>query len=141
MRSSGDKDSVPITARQLEAMVRIAEASARAQLKEEVDESDAQRAIDILTYTLEQVGMDPETGDFDIDSIESGVSSSQRNRIQTIKHLIDQLAGDDDSAEIEEVIEKAESEDISSEKTEEVIEKLKREGELFEPKQGFIQKI
>mgnify|MGYP002761751388 FL=1 len=141
MRSSGDKDSVPITARQLEAMVRIAEASARAQLKEEVDESDAQRAIDILTYTLEQVGMDPETGDFDIDRIESGVSSSQRNRIQTIKHLIDQLAGDDESAEIEEVIEKAESEDINSEKTEEVIEKLKREGELFEPKQGFIQKI
>ena len=141
MRSSGDKDSVPITARQLEAMVRIAEASARAQLKEEVDESDAQRAIDILTYTLEQVGMDPETGDFDIDRIESGVSSSQRNRIQTIKHLIDELSGDDNSAEIEEVIERAESEDITPEKTEKVIEKLKREGELFEPKQGFVQKI
>lgn len=141
MRSSGDEDSVPITARQLEAMVRIAEASARAQLKEEVEESDAQRAIDILKYTLEQVGMDPETGDFDIDRIESGVSSSQRNRIQTIKHLIDELAGDDGSAEIEEVIEAAESEDIEPGKTEEVIEKLKREGELFEPKQGFVQKI
>ena len=141
MRSSGDEDSVPITARQLEAMVRIAEASARAQLKDQVEESDAQRAIDILKYTLEQVGMDTETGDFDIDRIESGVSSSQRNRIQTIKHLIDELAGDDGSAEIEAVIEAAESEDISSEKTEEVIEKLKREGELFEPKQGFVQKI
>ena len=141
MRSSGDEDSVPITARQLEAMVRIAEASARAQLKEEVEEDDAQRAIDILKYTLEQVGMDPETGDFDIDRIESGVSSSQRNRIQTIKHLIDELAGDDGSAEIEAVIEAAESEDIDSGKTEEVIEKLKREGELFEPKQGFVQKI
>ncbi len=141
MRSSGDEDSVPITARQLEAMVRIAEASARAQLKDEVEEEDAQRAIDILTYTLEQVGMDPETGDFDIDRIESGVSSSQRNRIQTIKHLISELSGDDDSAEIEEVIERAEAEDITPDKTEEVIEKLKREGELFEPKQGFIQKI
>ncbi|MFO7793465.1 MAG: minichromosome maintenance protein MCM [Candidatus Nanohaloarchaea archaeon] len=141
MRSSGDEDSVPITARQLEAMVRIAEASARAQLKDEVEEEDAQRAIDILTYTLEQVGMDPETGDFDIDRIESGVSSSQRNRIQTIKHLIDELSGDEDSAEIEEVIERAEAEDITPDKTEEVIEKLKREGELFEPKQGFIQKI
>ena len=141
MRSSGDEDSVPITARQLEAMVRIAEASARAQLKDEVEEEDAQRAIDILKYTLEQVGMDPETGDFDIDRIESGVSSSQRNRIQMIKHLIDELAGEDGSAEIEAVIEAAESEDIGAEKTEEVIEKLKREGELFEPKQGFVQKI
>jgi replicative DNA helicase Mcm len=141
MRSSGEEDSVPVTARQLEAMVRIAEASARAQLKDEVDEEDAQRAIDLLTYTLEQVGMDPETGDFDIDRIESGVSSSQRNRIQTIKHLIDELSGDDGSAEIEEVIEQAEAEDIKPEKTEEVIEKLKKEGELFEPKQGFVQKI
>ncbi|MFP4038264.1 MAG: minichromosome maintenance protein MCM [Candidatus Nanohaloarchaea archaeon] len=141
MRSSGDEDSVPITARQLEAMVRIAEASARAQLKEEVEEDDAQRAIDILKYTLEQVGMDPETGDFDIDRIESGVSSSQRNRIQTIKHLIDGLADDDGSAEIEQVIEEASDEGIDPEKTEEVIDKLKREGELFEPKQGFIQKI
>ena len=141
MRASGDEDSVPITARQLEAMVRIAEASAKAHLRDEVVEEDAERAVDLLQYTLEQVGMDPETGDFDIDRIESGVSSSQRNRIQTIKHIIDQASGDDDAAEIEEVIEMAESEDIKPEKTEEVIEKLKREGELFEPKQGFVQKI
>ncbi len=141
MRSSGDEDSVPITARQLEAMIRIAEASARAQLKEEVDESDAQRAIDILTYTLEQIGMDPETGDFDIDRIESGVSSSQRNRIQTLKHLVDELAKDDGSAEIESVLERASEEGIDQEKAEDIIERLKREGELFEPKQGFVQKI
>lgn len=141
MRSSGDEDSVPITARQLEAMIRIAEASARAQLKEEVDESDAQRAIDILTYTLEQIGMDPETGDFDIDRIESGVSSSQRNRIQTLKHLVDELAKDDGSAEIESVLERASEEGIDEEKAEDIIERLKREGELFEPKQGFVQKI
>ncbi len=141
MRSSGDEDSVPITARQLEAMIRIAEASARAQLKEEVDESDAQRAIDILTYTLEQIGMDPETGDFDIDRIESGVSSSQRNRIQTLKHLVDTLAGDEGSAEIEAVLESAADEGIDEKKAEDIIERLKREGELFEPKQGFIQKI
>ena len=143
MRSKGQSDggSVPITARQLEALVRIAEASARAQLKKEVEVDDAERAIDILTYCLKQVGVDPETGDFDIDMIESGVSSSQRNRLQMIKQLIDELAGDDDSAEIEAVLEAAESEGVEEGKAEEIIEKLKREGELFEPKQGFIQKI
>jgi replicative DNA helicase Mcm len=141
MRSKGEEGSVPITARQLEALIRISEAAARAQLKEEVDVSDAEKAIDLLTYCLKQVGMDPETGDFDIDIIESGVSNSQRNRLQTIKQLIDTLAGDDDSAEIEEVLEHAQEDGIEEDKAEEIIEKLKREGELFEPQQGHIQKI
>ncbi|MFB6202994.1 MAG: minichromosome maintenance protein MCM [Candidatus Nanohaloarchaea archaeon] len=143
MRSKADEEggSVPITARQLEAMIRIAEASARAHLRDEVLVEDAERAIDLLTYCLKLVGTDPETGDFDIDMIESGVSSSQRNRLQTVKHIIEDLAGSDDSAEIEEVIELAEDEGISEDKAEDIIEKLKREGELFEPKQGHVQKI
>ena len=144
MRATGsgeENSSVPITARQLEALVRVAEASARAELKDEVEVSDAQRAIDILKYSLEQIGVDPETGEFDIDRIESGVSSSQRNRVQTIKHIIDTVAGSSDSAPIEDVLDEAEEEGIGRDKAEEVIENLKREGELFEPKQGQVQKI
>ncbi|AOV95248.1 hypothetical protein AQV86_05010 [Nanohaloarchaea archaeon SG9] len=142
MRQEGDDEGggVPITARQLEATVRTAEASARAHLRDEVTVEDAERAIDLLTYSLKLVGMDPETGEFDIDMIESGVSSSQRNRLQTIKHIIEELA-DGDSAEIEEVLERADGEGISEDKAEEIIEKLKREGELFEPQQGHVQKI
>lgn len=143
MRASGsgeDNSSVPITARQLEALVRVAEASARAELKREVEVEDAKRAIDILKYSLEQIGVDPETGEFDIDRIESGVSTSQRNRVQTVKHIIDNVASGD-SAEIEDVLDEAEEEGISRDKAEEVIENLKRDGELFEPKQGHISKI
>ena len=143
MRSRGSDEengNVPITARQLEALVRISEASARAELEDEVTEEDAERAIDILTYCLEQVGVDPETGEFDADIIESGVSSSQRNRLQSVKHIINNLAGDDE-AEIEEVLERAEEEGFDKDEAEEVIERLKRDGELYEPKQGYIQKI
>jgi replicative DNA helicase Mcm len=144
MRATGsgeENSSVPITARQLEALVRVAEASARAELKDKVEVSDAQRAIDILKYSLEQIGVDPETGEFDIDRIESGVSSSQRNRVQTIKHIIDTVSGSSDSAPIEDVLDEAEEEGIGRDKAEEVIENLKRDGELFEPKQGQVQKI
>lgn len=143
MRSRGSDEengNVPITARQLEALVRISEASARAELKDEVTVEDAERAIDILTYCLEQVGVDPETGEFDADIIESGVSSSQRNRLQSVKHIINNLAGDDE-AEIEEVLERAEEEGFDKDEAEDVIERLKRDGELYEPKQGYIQKI
>lgn len=143
MRQKGDDEGggVPITARQLEATVRTAEASARAKLKDEVGVEDAEQAIDLLTYSLKLVGMDPETGEFDIDMIESGVSSSQRNRLQTVKRIIEELAGGDGSAEIEGVLERADEEGIAEDKAEEIIEKLKREGELFEPQQGHVQKI
>ena len=143
MRARGGNEeggNVPITARQLEALVRIAEASARAELSEKVTEKDAQRAIDILKYCLEQVGVDPETGEFDADIIESGVTSSERNRLQSVKHIINEMAGDG-KAEIENVLEKAEDEGFDKEQAEDVIERLKRDGELYEPEQGYIQKI
>ncbi|MFB6241671.1 MAG: minichromosome maintenance protein MCM [Candidatus Nanosalina sp.] len=143
MRSRGGDEeggSVPITARQLEALVRISEASARAELSDKVTEEDAERAIDILKYSLEQVGVDPETGEFDADIIESGVTSSERNRLQSVKHIIEEMA-DGGEVEIEEVLDRAEEEDFDRDQAEEVIERLKRDGELYEPKQGYIQKI
>lgn len=143
MRSRGydeEGNSVPITARQLEALVRISEASARADLDDTVTVKDAERAIDILKYSLEQVGVDPETGEFDADIIESGVSSSERNRLQSVKHIINEMAGDGD-VEIESVLDRAEEEGFDRDEAEDVIERLKRDGELYEPEQGSIQKI
>ncbi len=137
----GAGESVPITARQLEALVRVAEASARAELREEVLEKDAQRAIDILTYCLKQVGVDPETGEFDIDMVESGVSSSQRNRLQTVKQVIRSLGGDDDPVETVEVLETAEEQGIDRDQAEEILDRLRREGELWEPQAGHVQQV
>ena len=53
---------VPITPRQLEATIRLAEASAKLQLKNEVEASDAHRAISLQRRCLEKIGMDPDTG-------------------------------------------------------------------------------
>lgn len=139
--SEGEGENVPITARQLEALIRVAEASARAHLEPKVREEDAQRAIDILTYCLKEVGVDPETGDYDIDMIESGVSSSQRNRLQTVKQIIRDQGGEDDAVEIEEILEAADEQGISKDKAEEIINRLQREGELWEPKSGHIQQV
>lgn len=41
-------DSTPITTRQLESMVRLAEARARLELREKVTEQDAQDVVDIM---------------------------------------------------------------------------------------------
>ncbi|NMJ76518.1 hypothetical protein GLU01_00420 [Nanohaloarchaea archaeon] len=144
MRKKGggeEGSSVPITARQLEALVRIAEASARAELSEEVTEDDAERAVDILTYCLEQVGVDPETGEYDIDMVESGVSGSQRNRQQTVKQIINEATDRQTAIEIEEVLDRADDQGVDRQKAEEIINRMQREGDLFEPEQGKVQKI
>jgi len=43
-------DSTPITTRQLESMVRLAEARARLELREKVTESDAKDVVQIMFF-------------------------------------------------------------------------------------------
>ena len=146
MRASGSEEGalpvIPISARQLEALVRLSEASARARLSSIVTKKDAQQAVDLLHYSLNQVGLDPETGKIDIDRIASGVSASQRNNIFIIKELITDLEGKlGKTIPIEDIVEEAKQKGISNDKVDEVIEKLKRSGDVFEPRKGFLQKI
>jgi replicative DNA helicase Mcm len=143
MRTNGggeENNNVPITARQLEALIRLSEASARSGLRETVQMQDAKRAIDILTYCMKQVGVDPETGEFDADMMETGVSSSERNRLQSVRRLIKQMS-DGDAVEVEAVLDKAEENGFGREKAEDIIDRLQNKGELYEPQNGKIQSI
>jgi replicative DNA helicase Mcm len=144
MRSQGgDGDAVPVTARKLEALVRLAEASARVRISDKVEMRDAERAIEVTTASLDQVGRDPETGEFDIDVIESGTSQTQRDRIKGIKEIISVVSedSDDGKASLEEIIELAEEHDMSPEKTREEIDDLRRRGELIEPEQDHFRLV
>jgi len=135
-----EERSIPISPRQLEGIIRMSEAYAKARLSEEIEAKDAKGAIDLLTYCLKQVGVDPETGEFDIDRIESGMTSSQRGKIRSVMKIIDSLSSEVGKAvPTEDVIAEAEAEGISD--VENIITKLKREGEIFEPKTGHLQKI
>ena len=89
-----------------------------------------------------QVGIDPETGQIDIDRISTGISSSQRSRIVALREIIfslDKKLGKD--IPIEEIIAEAAEKGIDEVHVQEAIEKLKREGEIFEPKSGHISKM
>ncbi|MBI4439812.1 hypothetical protein HY638_02470 [Candidatus Woesearchaeota archaeon] len=146
MRASGSDEGalpvIPISARQLEALVRLSEASARARLSLKVEVQDSQRAIDLIHFSLRQVGLDPETGKIDIDRIATGISASQRNNIFVIKEIITELEGKvGKTIPIDDITHEARVKGISGEKVDEVIEKLKRSGDVFEPRKGFIQKI
>jgi replicative DNA helicase Mcm len=146
MRNSGNPEdkiqSIPISARQLEGLIRLAEASARTRLSQTVTKKDAQRAIDLLHHCLSLIGMDTETGKFDIDRIATGITSSQRGAISVVKEIINELEKNFGKViPIEDVIREAGVRDISDDKAAEVIDKLKRAGDLFSPKPGFLSKI
>ncbi len=146
MRNSGGDEgavkTIPITARQLEALVRLAEASAKTRLSDKVTRKDSRKAIELLHYCMSQVGIDPDTGKIDVDVLATGVSSSARSNIVVIKEVINDLENKiGKTLPIEDVIRESQERGISPDKAEEIIEKLKRSGDVFEPKRGFIQKI
>ncbi len=132
--------TIPISARQLNSLVRMAEAAAKIRMSETVDETDAEVAIKLMKYYLEQSGMD-EDGNIDMDKITGRMPSSKRNKIFTVRDTIYALTEEvGELVPIEKVIEKLEGQ-IKEEDIEEAIEKLKREGTLFQPRRGFIQKV
>ncbi len=133
---------IPISARQLEALVRLAEGSARVRLSQKVTRGDAKKAISILRYCLMQVGFDYETGQIDIDRISTGIPASTRNKIIIIREIINEIEARGKKAiPIEDIMSEAVEKNITEAQVEEIIEKLKREGEVYEPRRGWISKI
>ncbi|MFA5236822.1 MAG: minichromosome maintenance protein MCM [Methanoregula sp.] len=132
---------VPVTARQLEALVRLAEASARIRLSNKIEAGDAERVIHIVDACLRQIAYDAKTGNFDIDKVATGISKEKRDIVRVIKDAIRDIGGEGRRAAIEQVIEAVSSKGFSHDKVREGIDMLLRHGEAMEPKQGIIQLI
>jgi replicative DNA helicase Mcm len=132
---------VPVTARQLEALVRLAEASARIRLSDNIEISDAERVIHIVDACLRQIAYDARTGTFDIDKVVTGISKEKRDIVRVIKDAIRDIGGEGRRAGIDQVIDAVSGKGFPREKVREGIDMLLRHGEAMEPKNGIIQLI
>lgn len=131
---------VPITLRQFEGLIRLAEASAKVQLRDKINKEDAKRAIRLMRASLTQLGLEPESGMIDIDRAEGAMTtSSERSKIRIVMDLINELSEKTKEIPMSELQKAAKQEEI--ENLDEIIEKLKREGMLFEPNPGYVQKV
>jgi len=143
VQSESEVKPIPISARQLEAIIRLSEASARLRLSNKVSKDDARLAISLTKYCLTQIGMDKETGQFDMDRFTTGMPTSERSKIISIKEIINRIESEKGSKSlpIEDISMEAMNKGISEDQVFEIIEKLKKSGDIFEPKRGYVQKI
>lgn len=130
---------VPITFRQFEGLIRLAQASAKIKLRKITTKEDADRAISLMQTSLRQLGYDAETQKMDIDRMESSVAGTQRSQIRVLMDIVTELEKDIGEAAIEDVEARAEDEGIKN--CSELIQKLKKEGLLYEPKSGYLKKV
>jgi replicative DNA helicase Mcm len=126
--------AIPITPRQLEAMVRLAEASARVRLSKYVNIDDTNRAIRILEAFMSEVATEA-GGVMDIDMI-GGISKKQRTKMEELEEIIKNLTIDGKSVSVEDIVKEAEAKGLNSSDVTGLLSKMKRDGLLYEPYNG-----
>jgi len=143
VRHQGEEPNspVPITARQLEALVRLSEAAARARLSGTVTPDDAKRAVRIMENFLRRVSMTTE-GKFDIDLTQTGVSHSQRERLDIAMRIMRELQeAHDGHFSPEQYLEASQRAGIAGPKAEGLLQSLRNQGEIIEPRPGRLQLV
>ncbi len=139
----GQLEPIAITPRQLESLVRLAEARAKMRLSTEVTYDDASGAVNLMNATLEKLAKDTETGKLDIDKYSSGTSARSRRQLDRIDALIDKMLEDTDEDEpvaIKDIIDRAMEEGLNKNQVVKAIDEMTRRGILFEPQHGFVKR-
>ncbi len=141
-QAEGGAGPVPITARQLEALVRLAEARAKMALRPKVIEEDAQAAIELVEASLRMVAYDSVTGKIDIDRYISPMSASQRGDSDKILKVMKDMEDAGTSVvNEEELLRKVEGMGLSRDSAEKIIAKLHDEGILYNPAPGKWSRV
>ncbi|ACM56340.1 MCM family protein [Halorubrum lacusprofundi ATCC 49239] len=137
----GEDAPVPATWRDLEAQLRLAEAAAKLEFSETIEERHFKTALSLTMRSMRDFGMN-EDGEFDADVRESGTSKTQRDRITVLEDIVEQQCseGNSNGAAVEDVLDEAEAEGVDRKRAEKALRKIKEEiGSLYEPMDGTLK--
>jgi replicative DNA helicase Mcm len=131
-RKDGEQsDSVAITARALEALARLSEASARVRLSQEATIEDAERAIRLTKHWRYELMGD----NYDETTLNSGKKGTVRNRERIILEIVKRIHLETrEPVALIDIFNLAEKSDISRELAMDIIERMCRDGGLFRPR-------
>ena len=133
---------IPLTARQLEALIRLAEARARMFLRSYVTEEDARVAVELMREMLTEVGLDVVAGVYDISGVMVGPFMSAVKRREELLRLLNEMASKAESRMVseEEFIKSAvEALQIEERIIKREIRVLKENGLIYSPRPGFLR--
>ena len=140
MRSIGqdNEDTITVTPRQLEGLIRLATARSRLLLKTQVEGEDAQRAIDLLETMFNEAGIDVNTGKVDLGTLQ-GRPRSEVSKMQMFMEIIRSLEGEhkhpvEESNLIEEL---TNSEKFTEDEARSYIRKMQKDSVIYEAKPGY----
>ena len=141
INSAKSNNSLPVSPRQLNAILRLAEAHAKARLSDVVEVVDAQQAIEIMDECFNKVAYDPETGQYDIGKM-YGTTHTQQRKMANVVKIIEELQALSDNrlAQEQNIIEIAkEKYDIDEVEVDKLLEQLKKVGEIISPRFGYYK--
>ena len=135
-------DEFRITPRHLEAIVRLAEASAKIKLKSTVDREDAEKAVRLQMACLKKVGVNPETGEMNREVMEGRTPKFDRDIIQRVTDEIAIL--EEDFRYVPLNVLKSNMDEkygVSEEKVDYIVSTLKMKGIIYEPDKGYVRRV
>ena len=125
--SEKEKDTViPITARALEALIRLTEAHARMHLQEVATVENAKVALAVFRHWREESGIEDES------ELHSGVSVRARSNNSVIMNMVRDICSEKGEAELTEIYNLALPRKISETEVDRVVSKMLQTGELYE---------
>ncbi len=135
-RGEKEEQVFPITPRQLESLIRLAEADARMHLSHTVGPENADHAINMLTLFLTI------TLHGDIDMVTDGLNLEQRHQKEDPRIIIRQFLkrGDSNGTDLHEILDHLERKGFSRIEVEKIIKKMaNEESSIYEPRNGRFQ--
>ncbi|MDE1854946.1 MAG: minichromosome maintenance protein MCM [Candidatus Micrarchaeota archaeon] len=130
--------TTPMTPRQIEGLVRLAEASAKSRLAETVELRDTEMAIGLVNYMLQTLAVE-KGGAVNIDILTTGFSRDKVDKLNLILGIIKKLEADEKEARYERVLEEAEKAGVDKNTSKRYIDDLSRTGDIYTPKPGFLK--
>tara|TARA_B100000029_G_scaffold211849_1_gene209819 strand:+ start:2372 stop:4528 length:2157 start_codon:yes stop_codon:yes gene_type:complete len=130
-----DRESIiPITARALEALIRLTESHARMHLREVATKEDAKVALAVFKHWREESGIEDES------ELHSGVSVRARSNNTSIRNMIREICTNSpqNTAEKTQIYNLAIQQGISEDEVDKVISGMLRSGELFSPRMDIF---
>ena len=133
---------IPITPRQLEALIRLSEAHARMRLSDVVTREDAKAAVEIVEKTLKTIAVDEE-GNVDISILEAGRSSRKINKMEKLLEIIEELEEQGEyGAPVDDIVEEASKAGVGTKKEIlKLLSDLSRDSRIYEPRAGFYKLV